>query len=121
MKITPVYAVAAILIVAGGALAYGALSSSVNPYLTVSQASADPGTFGKEVQVLANLSSWSIDDAGTMHLVLTDGRASLDVNYAGIPPQSLQQGQRIVAIGSLASTHSMNATRLLVKCPSKYE
>ncbi len=121
MKITPVHAVAAILIVTGAALAYGALSSSVNPYLTVSQASADPGMFGEEVQVLATLSSWSIDDAGAMHLVITDGTASLAVTYAGPPPQGLQQGQQIVAIGTLVSGQTMNATRLLVKCPSKYE
>jgi len=121
MKIKPVYAVAFLLVVAGGALAYSSLSSSVNPYLTVSDAVGNPAHLQREVQVLATLSSWSIDDAGTMHLVITDKDASLAVTYAGVPPQSLQEGQQIVAIGTLVSDRTMNATRLLVKCPSKYQ
>jgi cytochrome c-type biogenesis protein CcmE len=43
------------------------------------------------------------------------------VTYEGVPPQSLQQGQQIVAIGTMVSGQAMNAKRLLMKCPSKYE
>ncbi len=121
MKIRPVHVVAVLLVIAGGFLAYESLSSSVNPYLTVSQASGDPANLRGEVQVLATLSSWSVDDRGTLHLVITDGNATMGVRYSGIPPQGLQGGQSIVAIGTLDSPGSLNASRLLVKCPSKYE
>jgi cytochrome c-type biogenesis protein CcmE len=121
VKITPVWAVAFLLVAAGGALAYGAVSSSVNPYLSVSDAVGDQAHLRGEVQVLANLSSWSTDDAGVLHLVLSDGAATIAVTYAGVPPQSLQQGQQVVAIGTLSPDRTMTATRLLTKCPSKYE
>ena len=115
------YVVIAILLIAGGVLAYDALTSSINPYLNVSQAAAQPINSDREIQVLATLSSWSFDDDGAMHLSITDGNASMAVEYRGVPPQSLQEGQQIVAIGSLVTGHSMNATRILTKCPSKYE
>lgn len=121
MNIRPIHVVAVILLIAGGVLAYDALTSSINPYLTVSQASAQIPGHGNEIQVLATLSSWAYDNEGAMHLAITDGNVSMDVNYRGIPPQGLQQGQKIVAIGSLAPDHSLNATRILTKCPSKYE
>ena len=121
MNIRPTWVVAAILLIAGGVLAYDALTSSINPYLTVSQAAAQSGNSEKEIQGLATLSSWSFDDNGAMHLSITDGNVSMVVFYRGVPPQSLQEGQQIVAIGSLAPGHSMNATRILTKCPSKYE
>ncbi len=115
------YAVVAVLLVAGGALAYDVLTSSINPYLTVSQAVADPGYHQKEVQILATVTSWSFDDAGALDLDITDGNSSMKVHYKGVTPQSLQEGQNIVAIGVLTSGTSMNATRILTKCPSKYE
>ncbi|MDD1675106.1 MAG: cytochrome c maturation protein CcmE [Methanomicrobiales archaeon] len=121
MNIKLTHVMAIILLVVAGVLAYDALTSSINPYLTVSQAAVYPGDVEKEVQILATLSSWSFDDRGAMYLDITDGNSSMEVYYTGVPPQSLQKGQKIVAIGLLDSDHSMNATRILTKCPSKYE
>ncbi len=121
MQIRPIHVAAVFLLLAGGVLAYSVVTSSINPYLTVSQAISDPANQGKEVQILADLSSYSVDDAGNLHLTIMDGTASMEVAYSGIPPQSLQKGQKIVAIGMLSSAHHLNATRILTKCPSKYE
>jgi cytochrome c-type biogenesis protein CcmE len=43
------------------------------------------------------------------------------VTYSGSQPQGFKEGQKVVAIGELTSPHHMNATQLLVNCPSKYE
>ena len=120
MRIRPLYLV--ILVLAGGSifLAYSALTPSINPYLSVSQVSG--GAYAeREVQVLAILEDWSVGEEGSLRLRLSDGNATLNVTYHGIPPQGLTRGQKIVAIGVLHPPDSMDATRLLVKCPSKYE
>jgi len=121
MKLNPLHIIVICLMVLGGILAYDALTSSMNPYMTVSEVTRDPVHLNTDVQVLATVATWSMDTAGTMHIVLTDGNASIEVFYTGVPPQGLTQGQKIVAIGELSSAHQLNATQLLVKCPSKYE
>ncbi len=121
MNVKLTHLVAVVLLIAGGFLAYDTVSSSINPYLTVTQVTANPANFPGEIQVLATLSSWSFDDAGALHLTITDGNASIEVYYSGTPPQSMQKEQKIVVIGTLASENSMNATRILTKCPSKYD
>ncbi len=120
MHIRPLYLV--ILVLVGGSifLIYGALAPSINPYLTVSQVLG--GDYAdREVQVLATLEHWSAGEDGALMLRLSDGNATLDVTYRGVPPQGLTRGQQIVAIGVLHPPGSLEATRLLTKCPSKYE
>ena len=121
MKIKPVHIVGLILAFTGIFLAYNALSSSINPYLTVSQASMDSTRLGQEVQILATVSGWSTGQDGSLVLNLTDGASAMYATYRGVPPQGLREGQKIVAIGILETPARLNATRLLVKCPSKYE
>lgn len=121
MNVKLTHLVAVILLIAGGYLAYDTVSSSINPYLTVTQVTANPADFPREIQILATLSSWSFDDAGALHLTITDGNTSMKVYYSGTPPQSMQKDQKIVVIGTLVSGDSLHATRILTKCPSKYE
>ena len=119
MRFKPLHLV--ILILIGGSifLAYSALAS-INPYLTVSQA-RDGAYAEREVQVLAVLKDWSVGEEGDLRLMLSDGNATLQVTYRGLPPQGLTTGQKVVAIGVLHPPDRMDATRLLTKCPSKYE
>ena len=120
MHIRPLYLV--ILVLIGGSifLVYSALAPSINPYLSISQV-RDGAYAEREVQVLANLDDWSVDKAGSLVLRLSDGNTTLNVTYRGVPPQGLTKGQKIVAIGVLHPPDGLDATRLLVKCPSKYE
>jgi cytochrome c-type biogenesis protein CcmE len=73
------------------------------------------------VQVLATLEDWSVSEDGALLLRITDGNATLNVTYRGLPPQGLTKGQKIVAIGVLHPPDNLDSRRLLVKCPSKYE
>jgi cytochrome c-type biogenesis protein CcmE len=123
MKLKPVYIIVALLIVVSAILAYDTFSSYVNPYSTVSEVAGDDSYIGSEVQILANVANRSIhwDDDGSLLFNITDGKATIAVTYSGVPPQSFTDRQKVVAIGVQTTPYHMNATQLLVKCPSKYE
>jgi cytochrome c-type biogenesis protein CcmE len=120
MHIRPLYLVVLVLLAGSIFLAYTALAPSINPYLSVGQVRS--GSYAeREVQVLAILQDWSVGEDGALVLRLSDGNETLNVTYRGVPPQGLTRGQDIVAIGVLHPPDTLDATRLLVKCPSKYE
>jgi len=120
MHIRPLYLVVLVLLAGSIFLAYTALAPSINPYLSVSQVRS--GAYSeREVQVLATLEDWSVGEEGVLMLRLTDGNATLNVTYHGLPPQGITKGQKIVAIGVLHPPDGLDSRRLLVKCPSKYE
>ena len=123
MKLKPVYIIVALLIVVSAILAIDAFSSYVNPYSTVSEIAGDDSYIGREVQILANIANRSIhwDEEGLLLFNITDGEATIAVTYSGVPPQSFTDRQKVVAIGVQTTPYHMNATQLLVKCPSKYE
>lgn len=52
---------------------------------------------------------------------LTDEETVIKVNYTGSPPQNFQEGTQVVVIGELISQNTLQAPRMLIKCPSKYE
>jgi cytochrome c-type biogenesis protein CcmE len=65
--------------------------------------------------------SLHLAEDGTLLFNLTDGKATIEVTYSGVQPQGIKEGQKAVAIGKLTAPYHINATQLLVKCPSKYE
>jgi cytochrome c-type biogenesis protein CcmE len=121
MKIRPIHVVVFFLISASAILAYGAMISSLNPYLTVSQVTGNSTYLHQEIQLLATVSNFSIEDEGTLLINLTDGNSTIMAHYSGVPPQGLKIGEKIVVIGVLIAPNRINTTQLLVKCPSKYE
>lgn len=125
MKIKYTYIIIVILIVVSVILAYDAFSSYINPYLNVSEIVENNATYinSGEVQVLGivvNGSSGWADD-GSFLFNLTDGRHAIKVTFELSPPQNFQEGQQVVVIGKLVSRYHLNASEILVKCPSKYE
>ncbi|MFQ5800436.1 MAG: cytochrome c maturation protein CcmE [Candidatus Hydrothermarchaeales archaeon] len=52
---------------------------------------------------------------------LTDGNATIDVEYTGDIPGTFKPGVGITVIGNLVSPDKVAAHKLLAKCPSKYE
>ncbi|MCW3141231.1 MAG: cytochrome c maturation protein CcmE [Methanophagales archaeon] len=123
MKIKAVHVIVIVLVALSAIFAYDAFTSYINPYLTVSQVAGNDRYIGKEVQILDTVATGSLNlrEDGSLLFDLTDGQATIAVTYSGIPPQGLKEGQKIVVIGMLTSPSHVNATQLLVKCPSKYE
>jgi cytochrome c-type biogenesis protein CcmE len=105
-------------------LAYDAFTSYINPYLSVSQVIKNSDEhMNKPIQILGNVANESIiiDDLGDLRFSLTDGEFILIVTFSGIIPQNFAAGQETVVIGTLVSPSDVEASELLVKCPSKYE
>lgn len=123
MKIKPVHIIVLTLVVVSTILAYDAFTSYINPYATVSQVTGNEKYIHKEVQILATVANGSTrwGEDGSLLFNLDDGKATIAVTYSGIVPQGFKEGQKIVVIGELTAPYHLNATQLLVKCPSKYE
>lgn len=123
MKIKAVHIIVFVLVALSAIFAYDAFTSYINPYLTVSQVAGNDKYIGKEVQILDTVANGSrnLREDGSLLFDLTDGQATIAVTYSGVQPQGFKEGQKIVVIGKLTSPYHVNATQLLVKCPSKYE
>jgi len=121
MTIKPIHIVVLVLLIMSAILAYDVVTSSLNPYLTVSQVAGTSNYPQQEIQILASVANFSVDEQGALLVDLTDGNSTITAHYSGVPPQGMKTGQKIVAIGVLSAPGRLNATQLLVKCPSKYE
>ncbi len=123
MRLKPVYLVVVVLLLLSGALAYSVFSSYISPYLSVSDVAGNDRYLGKEVQILDTVvngsSRWGAD--GSFSFQISDGRATLNVTYRDVVPQGFNEGYKVVVIGKLDSLYHIEASQLLVKCPSKYE
>ncbi len=120
IPVRPVHILAAILLILSAVLAIDAIAPSINPYLTVSEVTGNQAYLHRPVQILATVADWTYDPGGAMLLRITDGNATMAVTYGGVPPQGLLAGQKIVVIGEMTGPGELNASQLLVKCPSKY-
>ena len=59
-------------------------------------------------------------DGVTVHFVVTDGKATTPVTFAGIVPDLFRERSGVVAEGSFRSDGSFLATNLLAKHDEKY-
>jgi cytochrome c-type biogenesis protein CcmE len=116
--ILTIFGVAAIIgFVAFGA---GAFKSSLTPYVTFRQARATTDT----VQVAGKLvrgSDHYDEGSSTLRFALQDKTGdTMDVAYTGLKPGNFEDAIQVVAIGRIKG-HVLQAEKLLVKCPSKYQ
>ena len=56
-----------------------------------------------------------------VRFVMTDGSATLPVEYHGVIPDTFVDGADVVVEGGLRGDGTFVATNLLAKCPSKYQ
>jgi len=115
----------ALVLVIALAVWFGAneVTNFLNPIRYVGEVAGEPGRYlGKPVQVTGFMVNGSLESKGNVHeFRLTDGEATLKVSYTGILPAELRDEAGVTAIGTLASADTIEANKLLVKCPSKYE
>lgn len=124
MKIKPTYVIVGILAIISIALAYDAFTSYIDPYLSVSEIVKNSSAYAnKDVQVLGKVVNGSSDwaDSGSFLFNLTDGQYTIRVTYSQSVPQNFMENQDVVVIGKLLSPYNLNASEMLVKCPSRYE
>jgi cytochrome c-type biogenesis protein CcmE len=117
----------------GGLLILGAIGfvtvssfqSNAIYYLTLKELDSQRGTLvGQPIRVNAPLDKSSIqfdDKSLTLKFNLQDGNLLLPVVYKGVVPDTMTQGESVVAEGRLGKDGIFQASTILVKCPSKYE
>lgn len=123
MKIQGKYVLAGILLIVSAGLAFDSVSNFINPYVSVSEIVLNLEKYtGENIQAMGfvKVGSFVRGDGRAINFVLTDGQESINVQYIGATPQNFDEGKDVVAVGFLSEEH-LEATKLLVKCPSKYE
>ncbi len=103
-------------------LAYGAFSfqSALTPYVSFAEAR----TAGHSVQVAGKLDTHSprydTESRVLSFRLLDESGDALEIAYAGVKPVNFEDAASAVAIGTFENG-VFNCSKLLVKCPSKYE
>lgn len=116
-----VWTVAGVVLI-GAFIAFGAgsFSSNLTPYVTFDKARTSAGA----VQVAGKLVEHSdrFDEATSrLRFVIQDDRGQkLEIAYKGPKPGNFHEATQVVAIGRYSSG-VLEAEKLLVKCPSKYQ
>ncbi len=93
--------------------------------LTISELKASvPSIYGRGVRVGGTVDGHSIvwdPREMTLSFTLVDGEETLPVTYKGARPDMFRDGAQAVVEGKYERSGIFEATRLLLKCPSKYE
>jgi len=103
------------------ALIFNAVQQS-EPYLTVTQVVEHPdGYQGKEVRVIGTIANGpATDENSALRFRLADAQESINVMYIGPLPQNFRIGAQAVVVGTLSNGNILEASSILLKCPSKY-
>ncbi len=111
-----------------GAIAFVTISSFQSNaiyYLTLKEINSQRSALiGQPVRINAPLDKTSIqfdDKTLTLRFNLKEGNLVMPVVYKGVVPDTMDQGESIVAEGRLGADGIFQASTILVKCPSKYE
>lgn len=114
-----------VVAVALGVLIYVGVNQFTTYYLTVSEfLEKGDSLIGKQVRVTGLVVPESVKwDTGnvTLDFTIADGNASLAVVYRGVVPDTFKAGQDVVVEGKYDAQGMFLASKLITKCPSKYE
>lgn len=83
-----------------------------------------PGIYGQSVRVGGSVDGQSITWDATEHLLtfnLLDENMTLPVSYQGARPDMFRDGAQALVEGKWQRDGVFEASKLLLKCPSKYE
>lgn len=116
---------AAVMIAAVGFLVVNAMGSSMAYFHTVSELEASgKGLDGEPVRVGGDVLVGSIERealASELRFTITDGQSTLPVVYTGVIPDIFSEDVEVVAEGTIGADGTLVATKLLTKCPSRFE
>lgn len=115
----------AIVLLAMGFLIYMGLSQFATYYYTVSEFLAEGESISdKQVRVAGQIVPDSVNKDTknfTLNFTITDGEWTLPVFYQGVVPDTFKAGTDIVVEGKSDRQGVFHASKLITKCPSKYE
>jgi cytochrome c-type biogenesis protein CcmE len=116
---------AGVMIAAVGFLVVNAMGSSMAYFHTVSELEASGrGLNGEQVRVGGDVLSGSIDRqplSTELRFTITDGTSTMPVVYSGVVPDIFSEDVEVVAEGTIGPDGTLVATKLLTKCPSRFE
>jgi cytochrome c-type biogenesis protein CcmE len=115
------YLAGTVLLLAFAGFAFTSFRQQLTPYVGFAEAQKSNRT----LQVAGGLVKGSSDYAdGALSFTIREPKtsATMRVRYRGVKPANFEEAISIVAIGRYsASDGVMEADKLLVKCPSKYQ
>ena len=115
----------AIIVICILLLAFRGFRKSQVFYYTVSEVLAQHDTMSKERSIRVNglVVSGSVVYAAERLLLtfdISDGERTIPVTYHGSKPDLLTDGKEVVVEGTLGVEGTFQATKIITKCPSKY-
>ena len=123
MKKNRLYLFGILLLLAFAGFSFTAFKDSMTPYVSYDRAKEG----GRIVQVAGALVKGSysyVDARDSLFFTLQDPKTkqTLRVRYKGLKPANFEDAVSIVAIGHYDDkAQELEANKLLVKCPSKYQ
>lgn len=108
-----------------GYLIYTGVRDTMTYYLTVSEVLAKPMESPEEVVRVGGIVSagsvkWDQKDL-RLYFIMADEKASLNIDYRGVVPDSFKPGNEVVIEGIYRGEGKFVATTIMPKCASKYE
>ena len=119
--------VAVLLILAGvsiaSTIAFYSLQENLLYFQSPSEVAEQAMPAGRQFRLGGLVKPGTVDRTGdglTTRFVVTDGPAELQVQYVGILPDLVREGQGVIARGALNSQGSFDATEVLAKHDENY-
>jgi cytochrome c-type biogenesis protein CcmE len=115
---------ALVAVIAASVLALSGLKDQASFFYAPSDVQRDGLPLGKAVRLGGLVAPGSIKhlpDGISVHFVVTDGKASVSVTFAGIVPDLFRENSGVVAEGHFQPDGSFVATNLLAKHDANYK
>lgn len=110
-----------VLIIFFGGYTLLEFTSALNPYVGIAKAKASTTSVQVKGELLKNKDSIYYDQQKQIHFVLQDETGNhLNVIYNGTVPENFMHAKNLVIIGEMHNG-IFQASKVLAKCPSKYQ
>ena len=120
MRRRALYLAGTALLLAFAGYAFTSMRDTLTPYVSFAEAQKSSRT----LQVAGGLVKGSSDYAdGALSFTIQEPKTShtMRVRYRGVKPANFEEAISVVAIGRYSPQGVLEADKLLVKCPSKYQ
>lgn len=115
-------AVTAVILGVIGYMIYSSSASSIAYHKTIGEISSDPSYIGKSVKVSGKVVKDSVVQEGnTCTFKIFDNDGQLTIVYTGQLPNQFGGDANVIVDGKLVSKDKIESTKMVAKCPSKYE